>query len=101
MTWNMKRDRTMRTNGSLLSGSPKGEGRASGSVALRGARQRRPVGSGRKRGARMTGVAATVDAIVVATSAAAGGGVVLTSDITDIRTLASCAAGIRIRPVRV
>ena len=54
-----------------------------------------------KRGAGMTGVAATLDAIVVATSAATGGGIVLTSDIQDIRALASCATGIRIRPVRV
>jgi hypothetical protein len=36
----------------------------------------------------MAGPAATIDAIVVATSAAAGGGVVLTSDIDDIRLLA-------------
>jgi predicted nucleic acid-binding protein len=54
-----------------------------------------------KRLAAMTGAAATIDAIVVATSAAAGGGVVLTSDIDDIHALADCAAGIRIRPVRV
>lgn len=54
-----------------------------------------------KRRAGMTGVAATIDAIVVATSVAVGGGVVLTSDIDDIRALADCAAGIRIRPVRV
>jgi len=54
-----------------------------------------------KRDARMTGVASTIDAIVVATSAAAGGGVVLTSDINDIRALANCATGVRIRPVRV
>jgi predicted nucleic acid-binding protein len=53
-----------------------------------------------KRLAGMVGVAATIDAIVVATSAAAGGGVVLTSDIDDIRLLADCAAGIRIRPIR-
>jgi hypothetical protein len=46
-------------------------------------------------------VAATIDAIVVATSAAVGGGVVLTSDIDDIRVLASSAAGIRIRPAHV
>jgi predicted nucleic acid-binding protein len=54
-----------------------------------------------KRRAAMTGIAATIDAIVVATSVAVGGGVVLTSDIDDIRALADCAAGIRIRPVRV
>jgi predicted nucleic acid-binding protein len=49
----------------------------------------------------MNGVAATIDAVVVATSVAAGGGVVLTSDIDDVRALANCAAGIRIRAVRV
>ena len=54
-----------------------------------------------KRLAGMNGVAATIDAVVVATSVAAGGGVVLTSDIDDVRALANCAAGIRIRPVRV
>jgi predicted nucleic acid-binding protein len=47
----------------------------------------------------MSGVAATIDAIVVATSASAGGGVILTSDIRDIRALADCASGVRIRPV--
>lgn len=57
--------------------------------------------AGLKRDARMTGVAPTIDAIVVATSAAAGGGVVLTSDVDDIRALANCATGVRIRPVRV
>ena len=54
-----------------------------------------------KRLAAMTGVTATIDAIVVATSAAAGGGVIVTSDIEDIRALARCAAGIQIRPVRI
>jgi predicted nucleic acid-binding protein len=54
-----------------------------------------------KRLAGMNGVAATIDAVVVATSVAAGGGVVLTSDIDDVRALANCAAGIRIRPVCV
>lgn len=54
-----------------------------------------------KRLAGMTGVAATIDAVVVATSVAAGGGVVLTSDIDDVRALANCAVGIRIRPVRI
>lgn len=57
--------------------------------------------AGLKRDARMTGVAPTIDAIVVATSAAAGGGIVLTSDVDDIRALANCATGVRIRPVRV
>ena len=54
-----------------------------------------------KRLAGMTGVTATIDAIVVATSAAAGGGVIVTSDIEDIRALARCAAGVQIRPVRI
>jgi predicted nucleic acid-binding protein len=54
-----------------------------------------------KRDAGMTGVAPTIDAIVVATSAAAGGGVVLTADVDDVRALANCATGVRIRPVRV
>jgi predicted nucleic acid-binding protein len=54
-----------------------------------------------KRLAGMTGVAATIDAVVVATSAAVGGGVVLTSDVDDVRALASGATGIRIRPLRV
>ena len=57
--------------------------------------------AGLKRLAGQTGVAATIDAIVVATSAAVGGGVVLTSDIHDIRALANCARSVRIRPVRV
>jgi predicted nucleic acid-binding protein len=54
-----------------------------------------------KRLAGMSGVAATTDAVVVATSVAAGGGVVLTSDVDDVRALASCARGTRVRPVRV
>jgi predicted nucleic acid-binding protein len=54
-----------------------------------------------KRRAGMVGVATTIDAIVVATSAVAGGGVVLTSDIDDLRALASGAADVRVRPVRV
>ncbi len=54
-----------------------------------------------KRLAGVTGVAATIDAIVVATSAAAGGGIVLTSDVDDIRDLADRIPNIRIRPVHV
>lgn len=54
-----------------------------------------------KRLAGMAGVAATIDAIVVAVSVAAGGGVILTSDVGDIRKLAERAPGARIRPVRV
>jgi predicted nucleic acid-binding protein len=54
-----------------------------------------------KRLAGMRGTAATIDAIVVATSAAAGGGIILTSDPGDIRVLASHASGPRIRPVHV
>ena len=57
--------------------------------------------AGLKRDAGMTGVAPTIDAIVVATSAAVGGGVVLASDVDDIRALANCVTGVRIRPVRV
>ena len=53
-----------------------------------------------KRLAGMTGVAATIDAIVVATSAAAGGGIVLTSDVDDIRNIAERIPNVRIRPVR-
>jgi len=50
----------------------------------------------------MAGVAATIDAVVTATSAAAGGGVILTSDIEDIRTLADrVTAGIRVRPIGI
>lgn len=54
-----------------------------------------------KRLAGLVGVASTVDAIVVATSAGFGGGVILTSDIDDIRALAGHTMGIRIRPVRI
>lgn len=54
-----------------------------------------------KRSADMGGVAATVDAIVVAVSAAAGGGVILTADSDDIRKLASAVSDVRIRPIRV
>jgi len=54
-----------------------------------------------KRDSGMTGVEATIDAVVVATSEAAGGGVILTSDPKDIRALADCVSGRRIRPVTV
>ena len=54
-----------------------------------------------KQAAGMTGVAATIDAVVVATAEAAGGGVILTSDPGDIRALADCVTDRRIRPVRV
>ena len=55
-----------------------------------------------KRRAGVVGVASTIDAIVVATSAAVGGGgVILTSDIDDIRALADHAASARIRPVSI
>ncbi|MGC8512353.1 MAG: type II toxin-antitoxin system VapC family toxin [Acidimicrobiales bacterium] len=53
------------------------------------------------RSADMGGVAATVDAIVVAVSAAAGGGVILTAHSDDIRKLASAVSDVRIRLVRV
>jgi predicted nucleic acid-binding protein len=54
-----------------------------------------------KRLAGMTGVAATIDAIVVATSAATGGGVILTSDPDDISVLASHVSDMRVKPIRV
>ena len=54
-----------------------------------------------KRSAGMGGVGATIDAIVVAVSAAAGGGVIRTSDVDDIRKLAIGFLDVRIRPVRV
>lgn len=53
-----------------------------------------------KRLAGMTGVAATIDAIVVAVSVAAGGGVVLTSDVNDLRALADHAS-VRVRAISV
>jgi predicted nucleic acid-binding protein len=54
-----------------------------------------------KRLAGLTGVAATIDAVVVATAEAVGGGVILTSDPAYIRALADCVTATRIRPVRV
>lgn len=51
--------------------------------------------------ANMQGVGATVDAVVVATSAAAEGGVIITSDTDDIGKLANVASTVRIRPVRI
>lgn len=48
-----------------------------------------------------TGVAETVDALVVALSAAAGGGVVLTADAEDIAKLAGAVSDVRVRPIRV
>jgi hypothetical protein len=54
-----------------------------------------------KRLAGLTGVAATIDAVVVATAEAAGGGLILTPDPGDIRALADCVTDTRIRPVRV
>ncbi|MDA8284242.1 MAG: PIN domain-containing protein [Actinomycetota bacterium] len=53
-----------------------------------------------KRLAGMTGGPATIDAIVVAVSVAAGGGVILTSDVGDINHLAECCS-VRVRAVRV
>jgi predicted nucleic acid-binding protein len=50
--------------------------------------------------ASMVGVAATIDAVVVAVSAIAGGGVIVTSDVEDIRRLAD-TSGVRIRTVQV
>jgi predicted nucleic acid-binding protein len=54
-----------------------------------------------KRAAGMTGVAATIDAMVVAVSSAAGGGIILTSDTQDIRGLAGHVRASRIRAVAV
>jgi predicted nucleic acid-binding protein len=54
-----------------------------------------------KRLAGMGGVAETVDALVVAVSAAVGGGVVLTADVDDIGRLAGAVSAVRIRPIRV
>jgi predicted nucleic acid-binding protein len=54
-----------------------------------------------KRLAGIVGGAATIDAIVVATSAAAGGRVILASDPEDVRRLASYAGEMRIRPVQM
>ncbi len=56
--------------------------------------------AGLKRAAGMSGVAATIDAIVVAVSLAFGGGVVLTSDIHDMRALALHAPA-RVRAIPV
>lgn len=54
-----------------------------------------------KRSAEVAGVAATIDAMVVAVSAAAGGGAVLTSDTQDIGKLAGAVSGARVRAIRV
>jgi predicted nucleic acid-binding protein len=47
----------------------------------------------------MTGVAATIDALVVAVSALLGGGAILTSDPDDINRLASGIPELRIRSI--
>jgi len=44
-----------------------------------------------------SGVSGTVDALVVATAAAMGGGVVLTGDVDDIGRLADSTTGIEVR----
>lgn len=54
-----------------------------------------------KRSAEVAGVAATIDAMVVAVSAAAGGGAVLTSDTQDIGKLAGAVSGAQVRAIRV
>jgi predicted nucleic acid-binding protein len=54
-----------------------------------------------KRECGLTGVAATIDAIVVATSMSLGGGVILTSDPRDINRLGSVVPGLRIRAIAV
>lgn len=54
-----------------------------------------------KRLAGTSGVTGTIEALVVAVSAAAGGGVVLTADVDDIGRLAGAVSAVRIRPIRV
>jgi predicted nucleic acid-binding protein len=54
-----------------------------------------------KASAGLSGVAATIDAIVVATSAEAGGGLVITSDPGDMRTLANQVVGVTIKVLSV
>jgi predicted nucleic acid-binding protein len=54
-----------------------------------------------KGAAAMSGVEATIDALVVAVSIAYGGGIILTSDPDDINRLAAGAPEVRIRAVRV
>jgi predicted nucleic acid-binding protein len=54
-----------------------------------------------KRLAGMSGVTGTVDALVVALSIAAGGGVVLTADVDHIGKLAGAISAVRIRPIQV
>jgi len=54
-----------------------------------------------KHAAGAAGVSATIDAIVVAVSEAVGGGLILTSDVDDIRLLASGTSGVQIRAIAV
>lgn len=54
-----------------------------------------------KGSAGLSGVAATVDAIVVATSAASRGGLIITSDPRDIRALAARVVGVKIKVLTV
>jgi predicted nucleic acid-binding protein len=54
-----------------------------------------------KRQSGMRGVKATVDALVVATSAGLGGGAILTSDSGDIDRLAAVLIDVRIKAISV
>ena len=54
-----------------------------------------------KTAAGMSGVQHTIDALVVATAAAAGGGAILTSDREDIETLAESLPRRAVRAIRV
>lgn len=54
-----------------------------------------------KRAAGMTGIAATVDAIVVAVAEAAGGAAIATSDPKDIARLAASLGRVRVSTIRV
>jgi predicted nucleic acid-binding protein len=58
------------------------------------------VAAGLKRLSAVSGVASTIDAIVVAVSVFLGGGAILTSDPDDIRRLAD-AQSLRIRPIAI
>jgi predicted nucleic acid-binding protein len=54
-----------------------------------------------KRECGLTGMASTIDAIVVATSMSLGGGAVLTSDSRDINRLGSAVPGQWVRAIAV
>jgi predicted nucleic acid-binding protein len=54
-----------------------------------------------KKGAEMSGVEHTLDALVVATAAVAGGGAILTTDEGDIEALAAVLPRKLVRAIRV